>query len=76
MVIYGQQRNHMLQDLTGLEIQTYMKASETENRFEASFQQPKSSLPKNGINIPSCYTLVSLHSAKWKFLSIFDHAGV
>jgi len=33
MVKYGRQRNHILEDLTGLEIQISMKASKTENRF-------------------------------------------
>jgi len=39
-----------LQDLTGLEIQI---SSKTENQFETSFQQPKSSSQKTGINIPN-----------------------
>jgi len=30
-----------------------VKASKTENWFQASFQQPKSGLQKSGINIPS-----------------------
>ena len=28
-----------------------MKAGKTENQFETGFQQPKTGLPKNGINI-------------------------
>jgi len=32
-VKYGCQRNHILQDLTGLEIRISMKTSKTENRF-------------------------------------------
>jgi len=33
-----------------------MKAGETENRFEAGFQQPKNGLPKaTGINMPTYY---------------------
>ena len=31
MIKYGQQRNHILQDLTGLEIQISVKASKSEN---------------------------------------------
>jgi len=46
MVKYGRQRNHILQDLTELEMQIPMKASKTENRFETGFQQPKSGLQK------------------------------
>jgi len=42
-VKYGLQRNHILQDLTGLEIEISMNSSETENRFAQ----------KAGINIPS-----------------------
>ena len=45
-VKYGHQRNHMLQDLTWLEIQISMKASKAESRFETSFQQPKTGLAK------------------------------
>ena len=45
-VKYGQQRNHILQDLTGLETYISMKASKAENRFETSFQQLKTGLPK------------------------------
>jgi len=30
-----------------------MKASKTENQSEPRFQQPKTCLPKTGINIPS-----------------------
>ena len=43
-VKYGQQRNHLLQDLTGLEAYISMKASKTKNWFETGFQQPKSGL--------------------------------
>jgi len=46
MVKYGQQRNHTLQDLTGLENKIYLKASKTENRFQTGFQQPKFGLQK------------------------------
>ena len=46
-VKYGHQRNHILQDLTGLEIKISMKARKTENRFVSAFQQPKTGLPKN-----------------------------
>src|SRR6218665_1046113 len=46
MVKYGRQRNQILPDLTGLEIQVSMKASKIENRFKTRFQQPKSSFPK------------------------------
>jgi len=46
------QRNHILQDLTGLEIEIYMKASKTENRVETGFQQPKTGFLKNWYNIP------------------------
>jgi len=38
MVKYGRQRNYILQDLTGLEIEISIKASITENRFETDFQ--------------------------------------
>jgi len=34
MVKYGRQRNHILQDLTGLEIWISMKGSKTKNRLE------------------------------------------
>jgi len=33
-----------------------MKVSKTENRFKTGFQQPKSSLPKKGCNIPNNLT--------------------
>jgi len=46
MVKYGHQRNHLLQDLSGLEIEISMKASETENRFSTT----ENSLPKTSIN--------------------------
>jgi len=46
-VKYGRQRNHILQDLNGLEIKISMKASKTENWFETGFQQPKIDLPNN-----------------------------
>jgi len=49
MVKYGQQRNHVLQDLTGLEISISMKASKTENQFETGFQQPKTGLPRKSV---------------------------
>jgi len=45
-VKYGQQRNRILQDLTGLEIKISMKASKTKNWFDTGFQQPKTGLPK------------------------------
>jgi len=38
MVKYGWQRNHILQDLTGLEIQNSMKTSKTKNRFKPVFK--------------------------------------
>jgi len=38
IVKYGWQRNHILQDLTGLEIKISMKASKTQNWFETGFQ--------------------------------------
>jgi len=38
-VKYGQQRNHILQDLIGLEIKISMKASKTKNRFETGFNR-------------------------------------
>ena len=40
-VKYGWQRNHILQDLTGPEIQISMKASETENRFQTKIRSAK-----------------------------------
>ena len=49
-VKYGWNRNHILQDLTGLEIQIYMKASNNKTGLKP---EPKSSLQKNGINIPT-----------------------
>ena len=49
MVKQGRQRNHILQDLIGLEIQISMKASKTENQIEAGFQQLKSGLQKNSV---------------------------
>jgi len=53
-VKYGWQRNHILQDLTGLEIKIFMKASKTENQFQTDFQQPKFGLrKKNIISIPN-----------------------
>jgi len=46
----GRQRKHtVLQDLTGLEIYISMKASNTENRIQTGFQQPKSSLRKKPV---------------------------
>ena len=53
MVKYGCQRNQILQDLTGLETEISMKAGKSENRFETSFQKPKTGVPKTGINISS-----------------------
>ena len=53
MVRYGRQRNDIVQDLTGLETKTSMKGSKRENRFETSFQQPKTGFPKNSISIPN-----------------------
>jgi len=52
MVKYGQQGNHMLQDLIGLQISISAKASETENWFETSLKQSKFGLQKARINIP------------------------
>ena len=43
---YGRQRNHILEDLTGLEILISMKTSETKKWFKTCFQQSKSSLQK------------------------------
>ena len=57
MVKYGRQRNQILQDLTGLEIQVSMKASKIKTRFKTCFQQPKSSFPKKGINDPTYFTV-------------------
>jgi len=45
-VKYGHQTNHILQDLTGLEIYISMKASKTENGFDTGFQQLNTGLPK------------------------------
>jgi len=56
-VKYGRQRNHILQDWTGLETKISTKASKTENWLGTGFQQPKTSLSKNGINIPSLCAL-------------------
>jgi len=56
-VNYGRQRNHILQDLTGLEIYMSVMASKLENRCETGFQQPKT-----GINIPNS-KYVSRHSS-------------
>jgi len=33
----ARQRNHILQDLTGLEIETSMKTSKTKNRFQTHY---------------------------------------
>ena len=44
-VNYGSQRNHIVQDLSELETKISMMASTSENRFEASIQQPKTGLP-------------------------------
>jgi len=46
IVKYGQQRDHILQDLTRLEIEISMKASKIVSRFQTSFQQLKSGLQK------------------------------
>ena|SRR6218665_996074 len=67
-VKYGWQRNHTLQDLTGLEIKISMKSSKIENGVETSFQQPNSGLQKTGINIHGYYlpllrmTALNMHS--------------
>jgi len=52
-VKYGRQRNHMLQDLTGLKVKISMKASKAENRFETDFQQLKTGLPKQPVLLTS-----------------------
>src|SRR6218665_322247 len=49
-VKYGHQRNHILQDLTRLEIYISMKDSKIENRFETT---ENSFAIKTGINIPT-----------------------
>ena len=38
--------------VTGLEIEIFMKGSQTENQFQTSFQQPKSSLQKTQYQYP------------------------
>jgi len=48
-VKYGQQRNPVLQDLTGLEIKISMKVSKTKNRFQTGFQPAKSGLQKKPV---------------------------
>jgi len=53
MVKYGWQRNHILQDLTGLEIQNSMKTSKTKNRFEPVIKNRNPVSSKTGINIPT-----------------------
>ena len=63
---YGWKRNHILQDLTGLEIQI---SSKTENQFETSFQQPKSSSQKTGINIPNGNKVLSNLYGIWSITS-------
>jgi len=40
-VKYGQQGDHILQDLTGLEIKISMKASKSESQFKTGFPKPK-----------------------------------
>jgi len=57
MVKYGHQRNYILQDLTGFEIEISMKASKTPNRFKTGFQQPKTVFQTHGNNIP-CFNTV------------------
>jgi len=51
---YGHQRYHILQNLTGLEIQISMKASKTENRFSTIENRFAN---KTGFNIPSLYDM-------------------
>ena len=46
---HARQGYHILQDLTGPEIEIFMKASKTENRFSTT----KTQFAKYGINIPS-----------------------
>jgi len=48
MVKFGQQRNHISQDL-----KISMKASKTKSRFQTSFEQLRSSFEQAGINIPN-----------------------
>jgi len=50
---YGCQRNQILQDLTGLETEISMKASNTKNRLETGVQQSETGLRKDVINISS-----------------------
>jgi len=52
MVKYGWQRNHILQDLTGLEIYISMKAIKTD--FKPVFNNQNLASKKSGINIPIC----------------------
>jgi len=42
--IWLPKKSNITRFLTGLEIQISMKTSETENRFETGFQQPKTGL--------------------------------
>jgi len=55
---HARQGYHILQDLTGPEIEIFMKASKTENWFQTGFQQPKPSLQNT--------VLTSLAACKWK----------
>ena len=48
-VKYDHQRDHILKDLTVLELKVPMKASKTKNRFETGFEQPKTSLPNRSV---------------------------
>src|SRR6218665_1849282 len=57
---HGQQRNHILQDLTGLEIQISMKASKTVNWFETT----KMRFAKTSINIPRVNEFSKIQSTK------------
>jgi len=57
-VKYGWQRNHILQDSTGLEIKISMTVSKTENRVQTGFQQQKTSL----LNKPVLTSLLSNHT--------------
>jgi len=42
-----------------------MKTSRTKNRFETGFQQPKTGLAKNGLNIPSCLLVLWFPLIYW-----------
>jgi len=67
-VKYGWHRNHILQDLTGLEIWISMKASKTKSWFETGFQQLKSGLQKKDINLPSWLSGLILPDDRNKYL--------